>query len=122
MVSPIGKDWITGLKMFVSPVTAVETVLIMGSLDFDNPHWFAGVQFFDDDTGMTQVNAGDGTVVLTVETINNEGNFEAAADGIIQANSKHTVSWAANTRGVRFTPTGVTTATHYRGIVTSNRT
>lgn len=104
-----------------SDVFAVGDTITLGGIETANPHCFAGVQFFADASGAMPVTPGAGTVAITVETINNEGIFEAITDPAITATSPTTVDWAANTTRVRATPSGVTVATHYKLVVTTNR-
>ncbi len=99
-------------------VTVATTIDIVGREDF--PHNFLGIQFFSDANG-TPATAGAGTGTVTVETINNEGVFEAPPSNVITAATPTTVSWDGNTKAIKIVPAGITTATHWRAVYTSNR-
>jgi len=101
-------------------VTVATTIDLIG-LRADFPHCFVGVQFFADAAGATPATPGAGTAVVTLETINSEGIFEAPPSNTIDATAPHTVNWDANTSKVKVVPSGITTATHWKAVWTANR-
>ncbi|MEE8113954.1 MAG: hypothetical protein V3T23_06330 [Nitrososphaerales archaeon] len=105
-----------------SDIVTVATTITLDGIDVIKPHCFAGVQFFTDGTGGTPATPGAGTVTITVKTINSTPIFEAVPSNVIDATDIGTVSFASNTTSVRALPAGVTTATHYRMVVTCNLT
>lgn len=110
-----------GFNSYTSDVVVVADTINIEGLQASYPHCFVGVQFFADAAGAASATPGAGTVAVTVETLNSVGIFEAVPDNTIDATAPHTVSWDANTTKVRLTPTGLTTATHWRAVVTINK-
>ncbi len=108
-------------ELVESDVVTVGTTITVPGLRADFPHCFLGVQFFSDAAGKVPAVPGAGTVVVTVETINSEGIFEAVPDNTIDATAPHTVSWDANSAKVKLVPAGITTATHWKAVWTANR-
>ena len=104
-----------------SDIVPVGDTITISAPDATQPHCFAGVRFFSDDTG-TPVVPSAGTVAITIETINTEPVFEAIPANVINADAPLTISWAANTKRVRATPAGIVGATHYKLTVTANQT
>ncbi len=102
-------------------ITPVGDTITVSAPDATQPHCFAGCQFFSDEIGTPAVPSA-GTVAITIETINTEPIFEAVPANVINADAPLTISWAANTKRVRATPTGIVGATHYRLVVTANQT
>lgn len=109
-----------GIDVHQSDITPVGDTITLDNLNPVRPHCFAGLQFFADASGETPATPGAGTVQVNVRTINTTPNFEPTPVGTINAAAPETLSWAANTISVRATPTGITTATHYRLVVTCN--
>ena len=106
----------------VSGISAVGDIINLGNIDVSKPHCFVGAQFFADGEGILQAIPDAGTVTIAVETLNTTPVVEDIPDGIIDATAPCTRSWAANTRRVIATPSGITVATHYRIVVTCNET
>ncbi len=111
-----------GLRKFVSDIEVVADTIIINGLDAETPHCFVGVQFFDDALGATPATPGAGSVLVTVEMVNNEGLFEAIPTNNIDATAPVTVTWDSNTLKVKLVPTGVTVANFWRAIWTGNKT
>lgn len=103
-----------------SAVVAVDITIILGDLDTVRPHCFAGVQFFSDPEGLVPVVPSTGSLLLEVQTVNSTPVFEAVPSNIIDASAPSTLSWAANTKAVRITPSGVVGAVYYKLVVTCN--
>ena len=106
----------------VSGIVTVATIIDLGNIDATKTHCFVGAQFFADAEGLAQAIPDAGTVTISVETLNTTPVAEAIPDGVIDAIAPCTKSWAANTRRVVATPSGITIATHYRIVVTCNET
>lgn len=105
-----------------SAIVPVADTIDLADLFASNPHCFAGVEFFADAQGAAPATPGAGTVTITIGTVNNGPLFEAAPDNVIDATAPTTVTWDGSTKAVRAVPAGVTTATHYRLIVTQHKT
>lgn len=105
-----------------SEVTPVGDVINLGEIDVTKAHCFAGTQFFADAEGKTEASPSTGSILITIQTLNNAPRFENASSHTINAADPSTVSWSANTRRVKATPTLVDIATHYRLVVTCNET
>jgi len=112
----------TLMKVFESDIEVVANTIIITGLDTENAHCFAGVQFFTDSSGSTQAVPGAGTVLITIKTFNTDPVFESISAGTITGATPVTVSWQSNTLEVKATPSGLTTATHYKLVVTCNET
>lgn len=110
------------MKTIQSDVAAIGETITLDGLDVTLPHCFAGVQFFADANGNSPATPGAGTVTIAVRTVNTNPVFEAPPSPTIDATAPTTISWAGNTQAVRATPSGITTATHYRLVVTCNET
>ena len=111
-----------GLRRILSDIEVVADTIVINGLDAEAPHCFVGVQFFDDALGATPATPGAGSVLVTVETVNNEGLFEAVPSNSIDATAPVTVSYDANSLRVKFVPTGLTVANFWRAIWTGNKT
>ena len=105
-----------------SDIVPVGDQIISDAPDATQPHCFAGVQFFDDAAGKVPAVPSSGTVTIAIETVNTQPIFEAVPANIIDVAAPLTVSWAANTKRVRATPDSIAGATHYRLVVTANKT
>lgn len=110
------------LATVFSVIVPVADTIDLADLDASHPHCFAGVEFFADANGDAPATPGAGTVTITVGTVNNGPLFEAALDNVIDATAPTTVTWDGSTKSVRAVPAGITTATHYRLIVTQHKT
>lgn len=110
------------LATIFSAVVTVATTIELNNLFASNPHCFAGVEFFADAAGLIPATPGAGTITVTVGTANNGPLFEPAPDNVIDATAPTTVSWDGSTKSVKAVPSGVTTATHYRLLVTQHKT
>lgn len=108
-------------ELHESDVTAVADPVTLEGLPVQLPHLFLGIQFFDDAGGTSQVTPGAGTVAIAAETVVNPGVFEGIGGSPMDATAPTTLSWDSNTKSARATPTGITTATHYKIIVSANR-
>lgn len=104
-----------------SDIFLVDAVITSDAPDATQPHCFAGCQFFSDAAGTPAVPTA-GTVAISIETVNTQPIFEDIPANVIDATAPLTLSWAANTKRVRATPTGIVGATHYRLVVTANKT
>lgn len=111
-----------GFELIESAIVTVATTIDIDGLQANLPHCFVGAQFFDSIDGDTPTTPGAGSVEVTVKTVNNEPNYEEVPGNTIDATAPDTVSWAANSKAVKLVPTGITTATHWRAVVTQNRT
>ena len=110
------------LTLIYSDIATVSTTISLRNLSVDKPHCFLGVQFFADAEGTTPATPGAGTVTVLTQTINADPLFEAPIDNVIDATDPITVDWAGNSLGVQATPAGITVATHYRIVVSCNKT
>lgn len=108
-------------ELIESDVVPVGDVITISGLRADFPRNFVGVQFFADAAGLIPATPGAGTVVVTIETINTEGVFEAITGDTITATAVTTINWDANSSKVKLTPAGITVATHYKAVWTGNR-
>ena len=105
-----------------SLVFTVGTTITLEDLDVIKPHCFAGVQFFSDSDGLVPVTPSAGHMDISVQTVNSTPVFEPIRTSRIEASTPTTLSWAANTKGVRAIPSGVVGASYYKLIVTCNET
>ena len=110
-----------GFTLVESPVVPVGTTITMTNEDATQAHCFANVKFFADTNGQTPAIPGAGSVAIAVQVVNSQA-FENPPSPTIDATAPATVNWAGNTSRVRATPTGITVATHYQLVVTSNKT
>lgn len=85
--------------------------ITLNDLAPDRPHCFLGVQMFD--AGGAQVAGGAGSFAVQVRTWVN-GRNEAPPTATISATAPVTIDWAAPTKGVTVTPTGLTGVTTWR--------
>lgn len=104
-----------------SPIFAVNDIITLEDLDVVRPHCFAGVQFFSDSNGLVPVTPSAGLIEIYVQTVNSTPVFELVPNHI-EALTPTTISWAANTKGVRATPSGIEGASYYKLVVTCNET
>lgn len=104
----------------VSVVTPIATTTVDVVVDPSYPHCFAGVVFYSDAEGATQVTPSGGTVTITVETYVQPGFFQTVTNGTYAVTAAGQVDWAANTTRVRATIASITGATHYRLITACN--
>ena len=112
-----------GKKVVSATVVVADTIDLVLQGDVGScTHVFMGVQQFDgpDPESDTLIVAGAGTYAVTIKTQNTE-LFEAPPTASIDATAPVTISVAANLSAIKFVPTGITTATHYRVVVTANR-
>lgn len=103
-----------------STVTDVRAVTTVDRVDVDKTQCYIGVQFFSDAAGTIPVTPGAGTVTLTVKTLNSNV-FETFTGNTITAATPTTVPFTGNVKEVLATPSGVTTASYYKVVVTCNR-
>ncbi len=76
-------------------------------------HWFAGVDFFDDEELTTPAIPGAGTIDVTVESVVTDApSTVSTIDATAVIDSE--VNFATNPNKIIFTPTGITTANFYR--------
>lgn len=113
--------WIQGFTRMRSAIVSVTKAAVITELPFEIAHHFIGVQFFNDAEGDVRTDPTSGAIVVTIETVNNEGRYESPPDNIITANTPSTIGWGANTLSVKLDPDGITGATHWRAIYTGNR-
>ena len=104
----------------ISSVTAIGSVIELDGLNAIYPHCFAGVQFFSDSAGLNEAIPTTGTLLFRIKTVNTNPRYEAPPVDTIQANAPSTISWAANTQGIKVTPTGIDVALYYRLVVICN--
>ena len=89
----------------------------------DNAHSFAGVEFYNDANGDTPLDPSTltGTATITVKTVNQPIAFQEVSNGTLDISTAIIASWDANATAVKATLAAVTGATHYRLIVSTNR-
>ncbi len=105
---------------YVSETTVVANTVELLGLDPSMTHCSLGVQLLDGADG-DPVLAGAGTFAITIMTVNNNF-YEDPPDGAIAGTAPDTISWEKNTIQILVVPTGITTATHYRVVITFNKT
>ncbi len=121
MTTPVRDVEQPGFKLSYSAIVVVGDTIDLDGLRADYPHCFVGVQFFADAEGAAPAVPGAGTVLVTVATVNTTPSFEVVPNNTITAPTPTTVPWDGNTAAVKLVPTGITTATHWRAVVTQNR-
>lgn len=112
----------SGYVVLTSAIVTVATAITLDEIEPGKPHCFIGAQFFSDSGGAAPATPGAGTVVITIKTVNTDPVFETIPTASIDATTPTSLSWAANTLAVKATPSGITTATHWRIVVTVNET
>lgn len=112
----------SGYVVLTSAIVTVATTITLDEIEPGKPHCFAGAQFFANAGGTTPATPGAGTIDVTIKTVNTDPVFETIPASVITAAVPTTVSWAANALAVKAVPSGVTTATHWRIVVTCNET
>ena len=108
-------------ELHESDVTAIATPVTLAGLPTDLPHCFVGVQFFDDAGGTSVVVPGAGTAAIEIVTINNTPVLEAINGSPMDATAAVTLNWDGNTLSVKVTLAAITVATHYKVVVTANK-
>jgi hypothetical protein len=98
---------------------SADVVELMG-LPTHLTHVFLSVRFFD--SGDLPVTPSGGTLTVEVMTQGNQPNWEDPLDDTIIATAPTTVDWAANTYGVRVTPSGLTGVDHWVAFIVMNKT
>lgn len=92
-------------------------------LDIDNSrvHNFAGVVFYSDADGTTEVQPSAGTATFVVRLVVQPQAFQAVPNNVLSdLTVPCQVDWAGNTHTVRVTLADVAGATHCRLIVAGN--
>lgn len=108
-------------KHFESNVEVVADTIVLNGLDHRLSHCHIGVQFFDSVDGDTPVVPGAGTINVDIKTPNTEV-FEVAPTTNIDATAPITLIADFPVKEVRAIPTvAITTATHWKLIVTQSR-
>ncbi len=108
--------------LITSDIVDISTAIDLDNIDASKPHCFVGAQFYSDAQGAAVATPTAGTVSIEVETINTSPVLEPIPDPTIEASAPCTRSWAANTRRVVATPSGIDVATYYSIKVTCNET
>jgi len=89
-------------------------------------HCFIGCQFFTSDASSATATPTAGTMTIHVQTQNTRGEdsgvWEAIPSNTITAATPVTRSWSGNTYAIRVSPASLDVATHWRIVVTGNRT
>jgi len=83
-------------------------------------HCFLSIRFFD--SGGLPVTPSGGTLAIEIQTLGNQPNWEDPPEASIDATVPTTIDWAANTNGIRVTPTALTGVDHWAVFVTLNKT
>jgi len=103
-----------------SAVVTKATTVTLDNFPEEARHCHAGIELMDVN-GVAKTATG-GTVTVTIKTVVNPNVAEDVTGGAIDCTSPTTVTWAANTREVIFTPDSITgDATHYVARVTANK-
>ena len=84
------------------------------------PHVFIGIELLAADNG-AQSTASAGTFTIHVQTYNSKF-WEPIPSNTITAATQVTRSWSGNTYAIRVSPASLDVATHWRIVVTGNRT
>ncbi len=95
-----------------------DTIELAVSEEF--PHGFISLQFFADALGAAFAIPGAGTVVISVDTVNNPDVAEAITGSPMDATAAVTLNFEGNALRINCIPTGLTTATHWRAVWTGN--
>lgn len=107
-----------------SPITAVADPVSLRA-DARLTHCFIGFEFFTSAAGTTSVEPTAGTMAVEVETVNSPGRLEAITGSPLNlaTTGRATLNFAANASRVVVTPATVSGngATHYRAILTANK-
>ena len=108
-------------KHFESDVEIVANTIILNGLNPRLIHCQIGVQFFSDAGGTTPAVPGAGTIGVDTKTLNTDV-FELTPSASIDATAPATLIADLPIKEVRAIPTvAITTATHWKLIVTQTR-
>ncbi len=102
-----------------SDVETVATTITLAGLSARLPNSFIGVQFFSDSAGTTFADPGAGTVKIDVEHFAGQDHFEEVI-AALDATDPAIQQVAGNLSRAKATPTGLTTATHWKLVVSQN--
>lgn len=95
-----------------SPLLSVADTYEITDLSPRRKHWEAGIILCDSSGG--QVAAGAGTFAVVIKPWATMFYEAPGASATVTATAPTLITWNASTYGVRFVPTGITTATHYK--------
>jgi len=95
-------------------------VVEMTDLPTDLVHVFIACKFYD--AADSAVTPSGGTLTIEVQTAGNQPNWEDPPETSIDATAPTTIDWAANTYGVRITPSGLTGVDHWTAVLYLNKT
>lgn len=105
-------------QLAVSSATVIaDTVVLQNVVPNNLTHCFVSVQFFD--SSGDSATPANGTVAITVKTLNSE-KFEAVSGSPIDATAPVTLNFAANVSEIRAVPTSLDVANNYKVFVTAN--
>ena len=107
-------------QLIVSSDAASTDVVELANLPSFLTHIFLSVRFYD--AGGAAVTPTGGTLSVEVQTLGNVPNWEDPPEPTIDATAPTTTDWAANTFGVRVTPTALTGVDHWAAYITMNKT
>ena len=102
-----------------SDVETVATTITLAGLSARLPNSFIGVQFFSDSAGTTFADPGAGTVLIEAEHFIAQDYFQTEV-AALDATDPVVHQSVGNLSRVRATPTGLTTATHWKLVVSQN--
>ena len=107
-------------QLAISADAAAADIVELTDLPVYLTHVFVSVRFFDG--ADAAVTPSGGTLDVEIQTLGNTPNWEDPPAPTITAATPTTVDFAANTYGVRVTPTSLTGVDHYVVYVSLNKT
>ncbi len=111
---------VNDFKHFESDVEVVADTIIIDGLDPKLHHNHIGVQFFSDAAGLVPAVPGAGSINVDLKTLNTQV-FEPAPTTNIPGTGPITLDNDFPAIEYRGVPTGITTATHWKMVVTQTR-
>jgi len=107
-------------QLAVSDDATAADIVELTDLPIFLTHVFLSVRFYDGADAAVTPSAG--TLAVEVQTLGNQPNWEDPGSAVIDATAPTTVDWAANTYGIRVTPTGLTGVDHFVVYISLNKT
>ncbi len=104
----------------VSKGGAVADTLTITGLSEVPVNGFAAARYFADAAFTTPATPGAGTVLIEVKLATNDQGVTVTDGTLTATDLTAQASWQSNITGVRATPTGLTTATHYQLFASMN--